>query len=166
MWGGGTEAGGVRVNHIAKWDGSSWSALGQGVDGMVHALVFDSTGNLYVGGNFTEAGGLDNIAKWGDGSSWSALGNARITDLALDADGRPYVSRDGKQLLIENITNNSRVTAELQTPPRTLTIDFSGNHAKAKSQGNIRTGVYWIELDGGVYRTWVLPDAHTVGEPP
>jgi len=27
-------AGGATVNHIAKWDGSSWSALGTGVLGM------------------------------------------------------------------------------------------------------------------------------------
>jgi hypothetical protein len=74
-------AGGVTVNRIARWDGASWSGLtgsgGVGVNGQVRALtVFDDgTGPaLYVGGDFTTAGGVtvDRIAKW-DGSNWSAL---------------------------------------------------------------------------------------------
>ena len=28
-----TTAGGVPANHIAKWNGSAWSALGSGIDG-------------------------------------------------------------------------------------------------------------------------------------
>ena len=69
-----TTAGGVTVNHIAKWDGSSWSALGSGVGGEVLAIAI-SGNNVYVGGFFNTAGGAParNIAKW-DGSSWSALG--------------------------------------------------------------------------------------------
>jgi len=84
--GGGFEsAGGVNVNGIARWDGSTWSALsmpsGIGIDGdtpsQVRALaVFDdgSGPSLYVGGNFSTAGGLtvNNIARW-DGLNWSAL---------------------------------------------------------------------------------------------
>ena len=70
-----TTAGGVSANYIAKWDGSSWSALGSGIDNLVLALAVDGAGNLYAGGSFTTAGGViaNNIAKW-DGSGWSALG--------------------------------------------------------------------------------------------
>src|SRR6266436_3774410 len=32
-------AGGVSANRIAKWDGSSWSALGSGMNGTVNALA-------------------------------------------------------------------------------------------------------------------------------
>src|SRR5262245_23100225 len=40
-----THAGGVAVNSIAKWDGSSWSALGSGMSASVFALtVFDGGG--------------------------------------------------------------------------------------------------------------------------
>src|SRR5258705_538185 len=67
-------AGGSAANSIAKWDGSSWSALGSGLNGYAQALAVSGS-DLYAGGNFTTAGGIaaKNIAKW-DGSSWSALG--------------------------------------------------------------------------------------------
>lgn len=76
-----TTAGGVTVNRVAKWDGTTWSALegptGIGVSGEVRALtVYDdgSGSSLYVGGSFATAGGVpvNTIAKW-DGASWSAL---------------------------------------------------------------------------------------------
>ena len=68
----------IIVNGIARWDGSSWSALGSGIRGdyaSVYALAVSGS-NLYVGGYFTNADGIaaTNIAKW-DGSSWSALGS-------------------------------------------------------------------------------------------
>jgi len=69
-----TISGGVLATNIAKWNGSSWSALGSGVNGNVVALL--AVGNeLYAGGQFTMAGGVPttNIAKW-NGSHWSALG--------------------------------------------------------------------------------------------
>ena len=71
-----TTAGGVSANRIAKWDGSSWSALGSGMNDSVYALAVDASGNLYAGGYFTTAGGVsaNRIAKW-NGSSWSALGS-------------------------------------------------------------------------------------------
>src|SRR5690606_21167377 len=58
---------------IAKWDGSRWTALPGDTDGVVLDLeVFDdgSGAALYIGGDFTRAGGVDaaNIARW-DGAS-------------------------------------------------------------------------------------------------
>lgn len=74
-------AGGITVNHVAHWDGTTWSGLGAGTSpvsgaatGYIRALAQVGT-SLYVGGNFTGAGGLlvNYIARW-DGSTWSALG--------------------------------------------------------------------------------------------
>jgi hypothetical protein len=95
--GGFTTAGGVTVNGIAKWDGTSWSALGSGVSGggaIVNCLMFDAAGNLYAGGSFTTAGGVScaNIAKWN--GSWSALGtgcNNAVYDMALSGNGNIWV---------------------------------------------------------------------------
>jgi Collagen triple helix repeat (20 copies) len=77
-----TLAGGtVPVNGIAKWNvtTNSWEALGSGLassDGVVRckSIVFDSAGDLYVGGKFDTAGGVASkgVAKW-NGTSWSAL---------------------------------------------------------------------------------------------
>jgi trimeric autotransporter adhesin len=66
-------AGGTNAANIAKWDGSQWSALGSGVDGVVRAVAVVGT-NLYVAGDFKNAGGVSasQIAKW-DGNRWSAL---------------------------------------------------------------------------------------------
>src|SRR6185436_11392597 len=76
-----TTAGGNPATNVAKWNGSSWSALGSGIGNVpgqnteVNALAV-SGNDLYVGGRFTAAGGLaaTNVAKW-NGSSWSALGS-------------------------------------------------------------------------------------------
>ena len=72
----------VIVNHIAKWDGSTWHALGSGIEGSANTTVWaltvfdDGSGEaLYAGGLFFTAGGnsAKNIAKW-DGVNWSPLG--------------------------------------------------------------------------------------------
>jgi hypothetical protein len=66
--------GGVPMRDIAYYDGSSWHALGEGVNERVQALAFDPGGELYAAGWFTEAGGIpvDHIARW-DGIAWHAL---------------------------------------------------------------------------------------------
>jgi trimeric autotransporter adhesin len=69
-----TMAGGVPARGIAQWNGSSWSALGSGVNNYVDALAV-SGGTLYAGGWFTTAGGspANYVAQW-DGGAWSPLG--------------------------------------------------------------------------------------------
>ncbi len=70
------------ADYLAKWDGANWSALGSNgaSDGALNAWVSAiavSGSNIYAGGGFTDAAGLnaaDYIARW-DGSNWSALGN-------------------------------------------------------------------------------------------
>jgi hypothetical protein len=80
-----TAAGGdTGINHIAKWDGDTWSALDSGTDMTSYALAVDGSGNLYVGGK--------KALKW-DGSAWSELGsgtNRYINTLALDDAGNLY----------------------------------------------------------------------------
>lgn len=72
-------AGGVSVNNIARWNGTTWAAVGSGIavtsGGIVNKAMAVYNGELYVGGNFTTAGGqsVSNIAKW-NGTSWSPVG--------------------------------------------------------------------------------------------
>jgi hypothetical protein len=50
-------AGGTSIHTVAKWDGSTWSPLGNGINGSVASLAFDSIDLLlYVGGRY-EVGG-------------------------------------------------------------------------------------------------------------
>lgn len=78
----------VQVNRIAKWDGIAWSQLGSGVNNTaVNELAVSSAGDLYIGGDFTTAGGspASRIAKW-NGTNWLALGagmNNAVTALAI-----------------------------------------------------------------------------------
>ncbi|HYC76130.1 MAG TPA: hypothetical protein VEI02_00760, partial [Planctomycetota bacterium] len=70
---------GTPASRIARWNGSTWSPLGSGIQGAsVRALaVFDDGSGpaLYASGLFTGAGGLTapNIARW-NGSAWSPVG--------------------------------------------------------------------------------------------
>lgn len=91
----------LQTQGVVKWDGAAWSGLGEGLSaGMfglpasVEAMVFDTAGNLYVGGLFGKAGTVSarNVAKW-DGSAWSALGGgleSRVSTMAIGPDGTLY----------------------------------------------------------------------------
>jgi len=78
-----TTAGGVTVNRIARWDGSTWQPMGSGVNGPVSTLTtWDPDGagplpaELVAGGLFTTSGGVvvSHIAKWSI-SSWQPMGS-------------------------------------------------------------------------------------------
>lgn len=96
-----------RASSVAMWDGQTWNSLGGGVDlpgaivqGKVKAMIVDSSGNLYIGGQFESVAGVRaaSLAKW-DGRSWSALGSPdysfklpEVNALAIGPDGRLYAS--------------------------------------------------------------------------
>lgn len=65
----------VRVNGIAQWNGSTWSALGNGLgfEGAGTALVIYNN-NLIVTGEFDTAGTktINNIAQW-NGVTWDTV---------------------------------------------------------------------------------------------
>jgi hypothetical protein len=80
-------AGTVTTNFIARWDGTSWSSLGAGMDRSVSALtVFD--GDLIAGGTFVVAGDVtaNFIARW-DGTAWSVLSGPEGTGLTSGVGG-------------------------------------------------------------------------------
>ena len=93
----------VAVSRVAKWDGTVWSALGAGLGTITtgqaftaNALAVDASGNLYVGGTFTTAGGApaNRVARW-DGTAWSTLGtglNSNVLALKMDVSGNLYAA--------------------------------------------------------------------------
>ncbi|MFZ1683676.1 MAG: T9SS type A sorting domain-containing protein [Candidatus Zixiibacteriota bacterium] len=89
-------AGNVFANNIAAWNGTSWSALGDGFNHGVTALaVYGNT--LVASGNFTGSGNssLNHIASW-NGSNWSSLGSglASSATALIEYHGRLIVSGD------------------------------------------------------------------------
>ena len=88
----------LQTNHVAKWDGAQWSALGNGTDDWVSSLAVYDDGSgpaLYAAGKFSTAGGVqaNRIAKW-DGKQWSAIprdgidqGNDYVISLRVIDDG-------------------------------------------------------------------------------
>ena len=72
-----SSAGGISTNNIAKWDGSTWLAVGIGISNAVLSIAIDSSDNAYVSGFFDMINGVSGyklIAKW-NGSTWSKLGD-------------------------------------------------------------------------------------------
>lgn len=71
-------AGTVAANHVARWDGTSWSALGEGAFADVRDMEiydFGAGADLYVAGDFNQAGTVaaKGVARW-DGTQWSIVG--------------------------------------------------------------------------------------------
>jgi hypothetical protein len=61
---------GVAANRIARWNGTTWSALGAGVPGQPVALAIDDAG-VYVS-TYDEGSGAYLLGKY-DGTAWSEL---------------------------------------------------------------------------------------------
>jgi hypothetical protein len=143
-----TTAGGSNANYIASWDGTNWSSLGSGVGGQpvrdslaVDALACDGFGNLYAGGNFTNAGGTNAgyVAKWNAGA-WSALGSGMsgpVASLLCDSSGNLYA---GGQFGIAGGVSASHIAK------------WNGSVWSALGSGFLR-GVYALALDpaGSLY---------------
>ncbi len=83
---------GVPANNVVRWDGQTWSAVGDGLGdaaqyggGEVHTLAVYDNGDgpkLYAGGSFTTSGPhvVQHLARW-NGSAWRQIGGG------LQADG-------------------------------------------------------------------------------
>jgi hypothetical protein len=73
---------GVSANRVARWNGTSWFAMGTGMDNTVRALLVMGS-NIVAGGDFTSPANY--IAQW-NGSTWGpfAIGmNGAVHALTL-----------------------------------------------------------------------------------
>lgn len=74
-----TTVNGQTMLRAARYDGSSWSALGSGLSSFFNPIAWTSTvlanGDLVVGGRIESAGGrvVANVARW-DGAAWHGFG--------------------------------------------------------------------------------------------
>lgn len=92
---------GVAVNNIAKFDGTTWSAMGEGLgtNGDVQAIAIDANNNVYAGGEFgefNESGTFyRRIVKW-NGSAWSNVMHVTgpVIEIAVKGENEVYVGGD------------------------------------------------------------------------
>jgi hypothetical protein len=179
-----TSAGGVPANYIAKWDGTSWSALGSGLNYSVFALAISGT-NLYAGGEFTVAGGVaaNYIARW-DGSSWSALGSGMggsgfagqvfVTALAASDNflyaGGLFTTAGGKSsaYVAEAVLVWPGITGgPFRNPDGSMTLNLltdPSSSSRLYSSANLAPPIVWhpiyTNLSGG---RWQFTDTNTTG---
>ena len=146
-------AGAVTANHIAKWNGSTWSALGSGMGMSVNALLVDASGNVYAGGWFFSTGSgvpVSRIAKW-NGSSWAALAEeVENVVFALTADAAGTIFAGGFfGTAGKKICNN--IASFNGTSWRSYGTGFDGDvHAvAADASGNLYVGGDFTTIGGG-----------------
>ena len=79
-----TEAGGVAVNFVARWDGADWHAVGSGLGDWVRCFG-EYQGELIIGGWFDTIDGSPGnaIARW-DGVNWAPLGGGLTSSITGD----------------------------------------------------------------------------------
>ena len=65
-------AGGVLVDGLARWDGTTWNAVGTGFTGVPVAMTVLGNNDLVVAGAMTVGGVSTQLARW-DGSTWTAM---------------------------------------------------------------------------------------------
>ena len=72
--------GAASTSYIAKWNGTSWSALATGLDGTVMSMAFAPNGDLYIGGIFPGSGsGSGKYLTYWDGSAFNPVGTVELS---------------------------------------------------------------------------------------
>ncbi|MFI5151447.1 MAG: T9SS type A sorting domain-containing protein [Bacteroidia bacterium] len=170
----------ITVNHVAVWNSTTghWSAItgpsGTGVNGTVTALAYNSgTGTLYVGGEFTSAGGIAvrNLAKY-SGGVWSSVdgvanggvsgatnpgtaataasggGGYEVQALALDPAGNLYVG--GNFTAVNGTGGYNNIAKYNGATWSTMSGGLSGTVFNAAIAGSTVASVYAITYMNGV----------------
>lgn len=103
-----SHAGGVPANFIARWDGTSWSALGSGLNGFVNSMTVYN-GELIATGSFITTGSgtvVNRIARW-NGTSWLPLGSPA----GMNGDVNNVFVYNGELIAVGNFTTAGGVSA-------------------------------------------------------
>lgn len=121
--------GGNFVTAITRWNGSTYSPLGTGMDSNVSALLWGPNNLLYAGGSFTTAGGVAApwVAAW-NGASWSPLGagaDNAVTHLFLGSGGA-LVYASGDLTTADGISLPDRIAKWTGTNWMPLDVDLPG----------------------------------------
>jgi len=149
-----SQVGGVPALTMARWNGTTWSAMGPAMFGPLPIQLKDMAvlpnDDLVVCGLFTSIGGVTatNIAKW-DGSTWQAIapimaGPAGIID-NMDVMANGDLVCTGSFLSIAGLTANSVATWNGTSWSGQLAVltGFGANNVTALANGNVvATGLF------------------------
>ncbi|MEO1627392.1 MAG: T9SS type A sorting domain-containing protein [Bacteroidota bacterium] len=145
----------------------NWPAMHQGTNGPVYAIEVDANGTIYIGGDFTMAGGnsVRNLAKW-TGTTWVDVGggvDSTVFALDTDSQGNLYVGgafqevgggTTARRIALWDGTSWSSVGSGTDGTVRAITVD-------ALDRAYIGGDFQWVEYTlntGGIVRwngsTW------------
>jgi hypothetical protein len=168
---------------LAKWDGSSWTALGTLYEATVtriETIAIDADDNIFVGGNFTN---LDGIAEadywaWWNGTAWASVDgialSGNVYSMSFDPSGTLYVG--GAFTDADGIANADYIFAWTGTAVEALDVGtngavwriFIGPDGKVWASGAFSTAgtlsaVDYMAIWNG--STWLPPDVNINGTP-
>lgn len=135
----------VSANNIIKWNGTSWSALGNGITGgsspvVMTLLVYNYA--LYIGGSFTTAGttSAKNIAKW-------SLGSVGIEETqeqnAITLYPNPFSSQTTISFTTEQ--KNCKIKKVDILGKEVKTIYFNGKELMIEKE-EMKEGIYFVQI--------------------
>lgn len=142
-------ADGEQVNHVARFDGTAWHALGLGVDNQVTALAVTANGDLIAAGEFTTAGGLpaSGVARW-NGTAWSAIGTETFTSVE-DVLALP----NGNLLVSTHVGDPVRLWDGTAWMSMSAGLNSQGPPIVQLPNGALLAGD-WEPFDGGALKQW------------
>jgi len=118
--GGFDEAGGIEAHHVAMWNGQTWSALGEGTEWPVKALVFREDGALCAAEVFAYIVGdlyaYDSRISCWDGEHWSTL----VGDFDGEVDALAFIGNTlyaGGQFKNVGVMPSTNIAAWTDGPP-------------------------------------------------
>ena len=157
------DAGGLpKADHIATWNGSNWAALGDGLGdaaSAVYAIAVDpTTGKVFAGGSFQNAGGdtqADRIAVF-NGTTWTSLSHIGLNGpvFALAIIGRTLYVGGGFDNVGGATAADAIVAYNIDTGAWSATTDASGDIGGTVSSivpdgtGGLYVGGNFINADG------------------
>jgi len=147
-----SHVGTMRVNGVARWDGTEWHAVGEGLTGWgglfgtpVRALAVDDGGTVYAGGGFSERGNeadsLNRVARF-DGSAWEQVGSGL---------GDPTTAFPAVEALVVDGTGTLYAGGRFQASGDGETVNYVAsfeNEAWTSVSGGTDSFVHALALDG------------------
>ncbi|RKG97648.1 hypothetical protein D7V97_34050 [Corallococcus sp. CA053C] len=127
-----SDAQGVDVGRVVRWNGSAWQDISAGLGGLPSARVFHPDGSLLVGVTALVEGKWRPLVKRWNGSTWLAVGGP--VDSAPSTHGR----------------TPSAIVVDAQGLPMTLLTEVRPQPATSSMVGQVRqwTGDRWEDVSG------------------